>query len=1004
MKTLSMNELKEKTTSLLSVESLHMDVNQPTCDVKVTLVKKSLQKIHQKFSNIIDKGLYKELDRIIANLEITFISHRSINHLIKLAYSIYFIRRKLSKNIAFFPHNHHLDIRVFPSSLYFTFHSKPVLSILAHAHLKDKYELFDEDQIIFIIQKLIKEIQLVKSSVYFFLSPQSTIKTLYFEINKKNGLTFSPEEIKHLKRSLRQEMKFSVKRLAHPIFMIRNEEEVLKNILILSREIDLITDLPQVMILFDEQTLHEAIFTIILVRVLKPNQSNLKEYFNKIKTKENLEYLPERSQIVKYLRKKHPIEANVFRIRLTKDSSLIRIDMSLNFYLARQRISHILTEAVGEFRDYNGGIIFKQREMLASFRNAFHEVSAKDPDLLENFYYSLTPIEVQAILSFESLKILFELFLEAKNFNFTKPSDFFLQFQRNQDKLYILIRMPEEDSNEIDAIFSSFETIQKTASFSIPMQNTCCLGYFLENIDEQTKKQLSESIHSFLENWKGKIENLQVLKLCLEHPIVSLDPRIGGDETSAFMLKMLFEGLMRTNRLGELEKGMAKYIEISSDQKTYVFILRPTLWSDGSPVSAYDFEYAWKKVLSPSFKTPFAYLFYPIKNAKLAKNGSSSINTIGVKALDNFTLKVELEFPSPYFLELTAHTIYSPVNRFIDQKHPNWSFEDGNFYICNGAFQLKKNDHNGKYELTKNHFYWDVANIKLDGIEVLKTNRYHCYEMFQKDMNHWIGTPLVTWDPSFVSHKNENDERVVAFLGNTVFWFVFNTQCFPFNHKKIRQAFSLGINRSKLKGNANVPLALSPIPSKHSQVNDSILSKYSLEKAQELFHEALEELDMSFQDFPIISLIHLTGSIRQSIAYFIKEEWERAFGIRCNLESLEWKVLFSKMTNGDFQVGGMTWSSWINDPIYTLNAFRNANEPINFPKWENKEYQEIMKLAERETDPAKRKSYYLQAEKILLEEMPVAPIYQTEAPAFKKKNFHVQHFSPLINFKWSYFS
>ena len=123
------------------------------------------------------------------------------------------------------------------------------------------------------------------------------------------------------------------------------------------------------------------------------------------------------------------------------------------------------------------------------------------------------------------------------------------------------------------------------------------------------------------------------------------------------------------------------------------------------------------------------------------------------------TLKVELEFPSPYFLELTAHTIYSPVNRLIDQRHPNWIFEDKGAYICNGAFQLKKNNPNARYELMKNPLYWDAANIKLDEIMILRSNRYHCYEMFQKGMNHWIGSSLGTWDPNFA--PQENDERIV---------------------------------------------------------------------------------------------------------------------------------------------------------------------------------------------------------------------------------------------------
>lgn len=982
-------------------ELIHQtSLEQLSYDEKCTSAKAILEKLLRKFSNVVDRSVFKELDRITANLETTFINQRCANHLAKLAYSIYFIRRKLSRDMTLLPFNDYFDIRIFPSSLYFTFGSKPVLSILTHAHLKDKYEIFDEEQILFIIRKLMPEAQLVKDSAYTFQSSKNTVKTLYFEINKKSGLPFNPEKIKRLKELLKKEIKFSIEQLVPRVFMIRNEEEVLKNILILSREIHFLSDLPQVMILFDQQTPQEVIFTIVLIRILKPNESSVQECFAKVPS--DIEYLPDRCQIVRYLRKKHPLEANVFRVKLVKTSSLLRSDKSLNFYLARQKISRILVDTIGEFRDYNGGIIIKQREALSAFREAFGALSLKEPDLLENFYYSLSPIEVQATLSLEYLKILFELFLEARDSNFTKPSDCFLKFHSNQKQLFILIRTPDENfKGEIDCILSSFEPTQKIATLNIPAQNTYFLGYLLAYIEPEVQSQLFHLINEILKSWKFKIESRQILKLSLEHPIVSLDPRIGGDETSAMMLKMLFEGLMRINREGKLENGIAQNIAISPDQKTYLFTLRSTLWSNGSLVSAHDFEYAWKKVLSPTFKTPFAYLFYPIKNAKLAKSGSITPDAIGIKALDDLTLKVELEFPSPYFLELTAHTIYSPVNHLIDQRHPNWIFEDKGAYICNGAFQLKKNNATTGYELVKNPLYWDAANIKLDEIVILKTNRYHCNEMFYKDMNHWIGPPLGTWDHSFI--PQENDERI-AFSGTIVYWFAFNTQCFPFNHKKIRQALAWGMDRSKLKNLVNIPPAFSPIPPVHSQINHVIPSTVRLKEAKAIFQEALKELDMSIQDFPVIPLTYLIGAVRSQAAHFIKEEWESTFGIRCRLESLEWKMLFSKMTQGDFRVGGMTWESWINDPIYTLNAFRDANEPINFPKWENKQYQAIMHLAEREIDLVKRRSYYLQAETLLLDEMPVMPVYLVEAPGLKKKNFHIRYSSPLINFKWGYFT
>ncbi|MGH2612968.1 MAG: hypothetical protein ACRDFB_07965, partial [Rhabdochlamydiaceae bacterium] len=317
-------------------------VEQLSYDEKCASVRDVLEKLIYKFSSAIDRSVFKELDRITSNLETIFINQRCAGHLAKLAYSIYFIRRKLSRDMTLLPFKDYFDIRIFSSFLYFMFGSKPVLSILTHAHLKDKYETFDEEQILFIIRKFMPKVQLVKDSVYTFHSSKNTVKTLYFEIHKENGLSFTSEETKQLKKLLRREIKFSIEQLVPRVFMIRNEEEILKNILILSREIRFISDLPQVMILLDQQSPQEVIFTIILVKILKPSKPSIQECFARVQS--DIEYLPDHCQIVRYLRKKHPLEANVFRIKLVKNPSLLRSDKSLNFYLARQKISRILVD------------------------------------------------------------------------------------------------------------------------------------------------------------------------------------------------------------------------------------------------------------------------------------------------------------------------------------------------------------------------------------------------------------------------------------------------------------------------------------------------------------------------------------------------------------------------------------------------------------------------------------------------------------------------------------
>jgi len=963
---------------------------------KVTQAKELIRKIHLKLRHRRDQAIFKELDRIIAIMDYEFIYQRSAEHLAKIAYSIFFIRNKISQEMALWPMKDHHDVHLFPFSLHYTFGSKPVLGILAHVCLKGKYESFDEETVLLAIRKSISEAELVNGSVYTFQAPKNFIKTLYFEINKKSGLPFHSDEIKRLKSLLKQEIKFCVERLVPRIFMTRNEEEILRNVLTLSREIQQPADLPQVMIIFDQQTAQEAIFTLIVVRTGKSALPRLSELFSSAQV--GFTYIPERCQIVRYLEQIHPVEANIFRIYLKKDASFLRADLSLNFYLARQKISQILLNAIGEFRDYNGGIILKQREVLMSFREAFPEIALKTPDLLENFYYSLSPVEVQAILSLESLKTLFMLFLEGLQVSLVTASDFCLKFSQDGEKLFVVVRIPDASFEKVmDNLISAHPGVQSIVSSVLYVQSTYLLSYLFESQDHQILQEVLQA----LRNWKKCLEERQVLKIVLEPPVFSLDPRIGGDQISSLVMKMLFEGLMRMDQHGKLEYGLAQTVDVSLDQKTYLFKLKPTLWSNGSLVSAFDFEYAWKKILSPTFKTPFAYLFYPIKNAKQAKSGALHSDAIGVRALDDTKLQVELEYPAPYFLELTAHTLYSPVNRLIDQLHPNWPFEESEGYVCNGAFQLKKNKPDEGYELIRNPLYWDTQHIKLEQAVVLRANRYQAYEMFQSNLNHWIGAPLGTWDPKFTLREADDS---MAFFDNIVYWYVFNNQKFPFNHKKVRRAFALAINREEIAALFNSPPAISPLPPLHCQIDKTHLPQWSVEEAKALFQEALAEMNMTLQDFPVISMIHLAGVVRNKAAELIKSQWEAVFGVRCTIESMAWNTLFKKMTEGNFQVGGMAWEAWINDPIYTLNSFRDAKDLINFSKWENGSYQQILSYADKEIDPAKRKSYYTQAEEILLEEMPATALCSLTSQAFKKKNLHVHFSSSLINFKWAYFS
>ena len=183
---------------------------------------------------------------------------------------------------------------------------------------------------------------------------------------------------------------------------------------------------------------------------------------------------------------------------------------------------------------------------------------------------------------------------------------------------------------------------------SLTFEGSYYLGFLCSDPVKEKHEAFKAIVNKTIKKWKKDQDNLQILKVPYSN-FVSLDPRIGGDQDSSVFVKLLFNGLTRISRDGKPKYSVAKSVTVSSDKKTYIFKLQESYWSNGAPVVAFDFEYAWKKVLSPGFVTPFAYVFYPIKNGKKAKEGKVEIEEVGIEAIDERTLKVELENPCTLF-------------------------------------------------------------------------------------------------------------------------------------------------------------------------------------------------------------------------------------------------------------------------------------------------------------------------------------------------------------------
>ena len=211
----------------------------------------------------------------------------------------------------------------------------------------------------------------------------------------------------------------------------------------------------------------------------------------------------------------------------------------------------------------------------------------------------------------------------------------------------------------------------------------------------------------------------------------SLDPRSAHMLRSVGISRMLFDGLMRVGEDHTLEKALADQISLDDTRRIYTFKLKKTLWTNGREVTSYDFAYSWKSSLTSSFSSPLVQNLFCIKGAKKAKEGKISLDSVAIHTPDKWTLQVELEKPTPYFLELLSLPIYAPICKKYVKKTPLWSKEAKSF-VCNGPYFLKKWVHEQSIVLQKNEKYWDVREDQIDCISYCMVSPEKEWEMFEK--------------------------------------------------------------------------------------------------------------------------------------------------------------------------------------------------------------------------------------------------------------------------------
>ncbi|EID44258.1 peptide ABC transporter substrate-binding protein [Parageobacillus thermoglucosidasius] len=457
----------------------------------------------------------------------------------------------------------------------------------------------------------------------------------------------------------------------------------------------------------------------------------------------------------------------------------------------------------------------------------------------------------------------------------------------------------------------------------------------------------------------------------------SLDPALASDTTSGWVIDHLFEGLYTKNQKGEPVLGAASDVKVSEDRKTYTFTIRDDAkWSDGDPVTAQDFEYAWKRVLDPKTGSPFAFYMYYIKGAEEYNKGKGSADQVGIKALDDKTLQIELNAPLSYFDKLLTMWTFYPVKKSLVESNPKWAAE-AKGYVSNGAYRLTEWKHNSEVVIEKNQHYWNKDTINMEKVTWKMVNDattyYQMYKTGELDLIATLPTDAVAQE------KNNKEYKVVPYFGT--YMFMFNVAKEPFNNVKIRRAFAMAIDRKAIVENitksgekpayAFVPYGADTPDGDFREVGGAYFEE-NVQEAKKLLQEGMKEEGWS--TLPEVTLIYNTAENHKKIAEAVQEMLKRNLGVKIKLANQEWKTYLETTAQSNFQMARMGWIGIFVDPTVILDYYL-GDSPNNRTNWVNKQFDDLMAKAKVEQDDKKRYELLHEAEKILMTDLPFIPVY-----------------------------
>lgn len=520
---------------------------------------------------------------------------------------------------------------------------------------------------------------------------------------------------------------------------------------------------------------------------------------------------------------------------------------------------------------------------------------------------------------------------------------------------------------------------------------------------------------------QGELDSVQELRLTTGSGVPTMDSVMADDAVSFTMLNNAGEGLYRLDQQNAAIPAMASgEPEISEDGLTYTFKLRDAKWSDGSPVTAHDFVFAWQRAADPETGSTYGpYMMAgTIKNAAAIAQGELDKSELGITAQDDQTLVVSLERPIPYFLSLMAFGTFYPQKEAYVTEHGDQYAMDSDKLLSNGPFVLANWDATAaSWELEKNPEYWDAETVKLDKVEFNIVpdpgTGVNLYETGEADRAGLAG--------EFAMQYAE-DEEVVRVLKPSVYYLQFNQEregeSTALANPKLRKALALSFNKQDL---ADIVLANGSIPADFlvpteftfdannedfRQVNGDMM-EFNAEESKALWAEGLEE-----EGLTEVSLEYLSGDteLSKKIDAYMKDQMEGNLeGLTLEMSQVPFNVLLDKNEAQDYDIQSTGWGPDFQDPITFLDLFATES-PQNTMAYSNEQVDALLEQANGELalKPEERWQALAEVEKILVEEdAAIANMYQFGSMALQKPYVHdvITHpFTGDFSYKWAYIS